>query len=124
MPQVVVLGGPNGAGKTTSANALLPDSLALRQFVNADIIATGLAGFAPETAALQAGRIMLNRLEELARLQQDFAFETTLASRTFAPFLRRLQGEGYTVQVIYVWLRNPKLAVQRVAERVRRGGHH
>lgn len=123
-PQVVVLGGPNGAGKTTSANLLLPNDLAIRQFVNADIIASGLSGFAPETAAFQAGRIMLARLHELAEQREDFAFETTLASRTFAPFLRKLQSQGYHVTVFYVRLRTPELAVKRVAERVRRGGHH
>src|SRR5436309_2558515 len=118
-PRVVVLAGPNGAGKTTSAALLLPRDLEIRQFVNADTIAAGLSAFAPETAALQAGRILLERISELARLRQDFAFETTLASRSFAPFLRALQAEGYRVQIIYVWLRTPELAVQRVAERVR-----
>ncbi len=124
VPRVVVLGGPNGAGKTTSANLLLPDNLAIRQFVNADVIAQGLSGFAPETTALQAGRIMLARLDELARLREDFAFETTLASRSFAPFLRRLRGEGYQVTVLYVWLPSADIAIRRVAARVRRGGHH
>jgi predicted ABC-type ATPase len=123
-PRVVVLGGPNGAGKTTSAATLLPDDLDVRQFVNADTIAAGLSAFAPETTASQAGRIMLVRLADLARQRQDFAFETTLASRSFAPFLRRLQRERYLVHLIYVWLRSPELAVQRVAERVRRGGHN
>jgi predicted ABC-type ATPase len=123
-PRIFVVGGPNGAGKTTTATRLLPDDLAVRQFVNADVIASGLAAFAPETAALQAGRIMLERLAELTRLREDFAFETTLASRSFAPFLRRQQAAGYSVHIIYVWLRSPDLAVQRVGERVRRGGHH
>jgi predicted ABC-type ATPase len=123
-PQIFVIGGPNGAGKTTTATRFLPEDVVVRQFVNADVIASGLSGFAPETVALQAGRIMLERLGELARQRQDFAFETTLASRTFAPFLRQRQREGYEVQVIYVWLRSPELAVTRVAGRVRRGGHH
>jgi predicted ABC-type ATPase len=123
-PRIFVVGGPNGAGKTTTATRLLPDDLAVRQFVNADVIASGLSAFAPETAALQAGRIMLERLAALTRLREDFAFETTLASRSFAPFLRRQQEEGYSVHIIYVWLRSPDLAVQRVGERVRRGGHH
>jgi predicted ABC-type ATPase len=123
-PRIFVVGGPNGAGKTTTATRFLPADLLVRQFVNADVIASGLSAFAPETAALQAGRIMLGRLAELARQRKDFAFETTLASRTFAPFLRERQREGYEVQVIYVWLRTPELAVTRVAARVRRGGHH
>lgn len=123
-PVVVVIGGPNGAGKTTCARTLLPRRLDLKQFVNADTIAAGLAEFAPETVALQAGRIMLARLDELARNRADFAFETTLSATTFVRFLRRLQDAGYVVRVIYVWLRSPELAIQRVAERVSRGGHH
>jgi predicted ABC-type ATPase len=122
-PQVVVIAGPNGAGKTTCAAALLPKDLKVVQFVNADTIASGLAAFAPEAAAVQAGRIMLACLSELGRQRQDFAFETTLASRSFAPFLRGLQQQGYGVHIVYIWLRTPELAVQRVAERVRLGGH-
>jgi predicted ABC-type ATPase len=122
-PAVVILAGPNGAGKTTCAAALLPVDLHIRQFVNADTIAAGLSAFAPETAAIQAGRVMLDRLAELARERQSFAFETTLASRSFAPFLRRLKEEGYRLHIIYVWLRTPELAVQRVAARVSQGGH-
>jgi predicted ABC-type ATPase len=117
------MGGPNGAGKTTTASLLLPADLAVRQFVNADTIAAGLSAFAPETVAMQAGRVMLARLDELARQRADFAFETTMASRTFAPFLRRLKQEGYTVHAVYVWLSSPELAIKRVAARVRRGGH-
>jgi predicted ABC-type ATPase len=123
-PVVVVIGGPNGAGKTTCASLLLPEALELRQFVNADVIAAGLSAFAPETVAMQAGRIMLQRLEQLASERDSFAFETTLTSRTFVPCLRQLQKEGYVVQVACIWLRSPDLAVQRVEERVLRGGHH
>src|SRR5206468_184298 len=119
-----VLGGPNGAGKTTSANHVLPRELGVLRFVNADTIASGLAAFAPETVAFHAGRIMLARLEELAAQRQDFAFETTLSARSYARLLRRLQADGYHVTVIYVWLHSADLAVQRVAARVRRGGHN
>src|SRR5438552_1785170 len=122
-PRVVVIAGPNGAGKTTCAATLLPEGMDIRQFVNADTIAIGLSAFAPETAAIQAGRVMLDRLAELARERHSFAFETTLASRSFAPFLRRLKKEGYRLHLIYVWLRTPELAVQRVAARVSQGGH-
>jgi predicted ABC-type ATPase len=93
-PVVVILGGPNGAGKTTCAAALLPVDLNIRQFVNADTIASGLSAFAPETAAVAAGRVMLHRLDELARERQSFAFETTLASRSFAPFLAAITRAG------------------------------
>jgi predicted ABC-type ATPase len=123
-PQVVVIGGPNGAGKTTCAAALLPEDLRIQQFVNADTIAAGLSAFAPDTVAVQAGRIMLARIANLAEQRQNFAFETTLASRSFAPFLRRIQREGYLVHIVYVWLRSPELAIERVQDRVRRGGHH
>lgn len=123
-PIAVVIGGPNGAGKTTSASILLPGEFDLRQFVNADAIAVGLAAFAPETVALQAGRILLNRIAELVRQRQDFAVETTLASRSLAAFLRSAQSDRYVVKVIYLWLSSPDLAVARVAERVQMGGHH
>lgn len=103
---------------------LLPKGVHIDLFVNADTIAQGLAAFAPETVALEAGRIMLARIHELAAGGQSFAFESTLASRTFAPFLRSLREQGYLVQVYYVWLRSPELSIQRVAARVRRGGHH
>jgi predicted ABC-type ATPase len=99
-PRVIVVGGPNGAGKTTCATTLLPADLDIRQFVNADTIASGVSAFAPETVAIQSGRVMLARLAELARQREDFAFETTLASRTFAPFLRRLQRGGYHVRLV------------------------
>ena len=123
MPNVVILAGPNGAGKSTVAPAVIHELLALGTFVNADVIARGLAGFDVEAAAIQAGRIMLQRLAELAAQRADFAFETTLASRAFAPFLKRLSEDGYQVRLVYVWLNDPSLCVQRVAERVRLGGH-
>ena len=122
-PRVILLGGPNGAGKTTTAKRLLPDFLSLRAFVNADAIAAGLSAFAPDSVARQAGRLMIRRLQELARERADFAFETTLASRTFAPFLRRCRSRGYRVTVIYLWLESADLAVDRVSLRVRTGGH-
>jgi len=93
------------------------------EFVNADDIARGLSGFHPENVAFQAGRLMLARLNELVRQRADFAFETTLASRTFAPWLRLRQGEGYEFHLLYVWLPSVDLAIERVALRVRAGGH-
>jgi predicted ABC-type ATPase len=122
-PVVVVIGGPNGAGKSTTAGLLLPEALKIHQFVNADTIAAGLSAFAPESVAFAAGRIMLQRLQDLAEQRESFAFETTLASRSFAPFLKRLKSKGYSVRVAYVWLRSPELSMRRVAERVARGGH-
>lgn len=122
-PQAIILAGPNGAGKTTAARGLLHDYLKLGEFVNADTIAAGLAAFAPERAAFAAGRIMLSRLHELAEQRANFAFETTMASRTFAPWLASLREDGYRVQVVFLWLRSSALAVQRVKRRVRQGGH-
>jgi predicted ABC-type ATPase len=122
-PQVLIIAGPNGAGKTTVSRAVIADSLGIAEFVNADIIAQGLSGFDPERAALQAGRIMLTRLKELAAARHNFAFETTLASRTFAPWLADLVQSGYEFNLVFVWLSAPSLAVQRMHARVRKGGH-
>ncbi len=122
-PNVVVVAGPNGSGKSTAAPALLRDYLGVTEFVNADIIAQGLSAFASENVAMQAGRLMLDRLKELAALRSDFAFETTLASRTFAPWLGQLQQLGYRVHLLFLWLPAPEMAVARVASRVEIGGH-
>lgn len=123
MPKVVVIAGPNGAGKSTAAPAVLRTALLVNEFVNADTIAAGLSTFSPGAVAVTAGRVMLERIRKLARERRDFAFETTLASRTFAPWLRRLQSQGYRFHLVYLWLPTVELCVARVAERVRRGGH-
>jgi predicted ABC-type ATPase len=120
---VVVLAGPNGAGKSTAALLILKDALGVAEFVNADVIARGLSGFEPERAALAAGRIMLGRLRDLARHRVNFAFETTLASRTFAPWLADLIRSGYQFHLVFLWLPSADLAVARVAARVQEGGH-
>ena len=122
-PSVVILAGPNGAGKSTAAPELLQDELAVSEFVNADVIARGLSAFDPDRAAMAAGRVMLARLNDLARQRESFAFEPTLASRSFAPWLRDLRASGYAVHLFFLWLSSPDLAVQRVAHRVRSGGH-
>ena len=124
MPNLVVLAGPTGAGKSTLAPAVLHGLLGVEEFVNADVIARGLSGFNPERAAIQAGRIMLARLRELARQRADFAFETTLASRAFAPWIAGLTDGGYSFRLIYVWVSSSELCIARVAARVRAGGHH
>ncbi len=123
-PQLAVIGGPNGSGKTTAAPRLLRDTLHLVEFVNADAIAAGLSGFRPESAAIHAGRVMLRRLRQLASKREDFAFESTLASRGLAPWIRRLKQDGYLFHLAYLWLPKPEIAIARVAERVRAGGHH
>ncbi len=123
-PNVIMLAGPNGAGKTTSSRSLLKGVLDVTTFVNADIIAQGLAGFDPESAAWEASRIMLERLDDLAEKRQDFAFETTLAARSYVPRIEKWRSEGYVLQLYYFWLPSADLAVQRVADRVEQGGHH
>src|SRR4051794_17387848 len=122
-PSVVVLAGPNGAGKSTSAPSILKDALGVDEFVNADVIARGLSGFEPERAAIAAGRIMLARLRDLARQRTSFAFETTLASRSFAPWLADLVRNGYQFHLVFLLLPDPEMAVARVAARVSEGGH-
>lgn len=123
-PHVIILAGPNGAGKSTTAPALLAGMLQVAEFVNADVIAQGLSGFRPDGAAMAAGRIMVERIHQLADERVDFAFETTLASRTFAPWLKELKQSGYAFHLIYLWLSNPELAVARVLERFQAGGHN
>lgn len=95
MPHVIVIAGPNGAGKSTTAPAILQGALGVTEFLNADTIAAGLSAFNPEKAAFQAGRVMLERLQQLAGDQEDFAFETTLASKTFAHWIQNLKPSGY-----------------------------
>ncbi|MFZ6798382.1 zeta toxin family protein [Undibacterium sp. Di24W] len=123
-PHVIVIGGPNGAGKSTIAPMVLRDYLAVPDFVNADQIAAGLSAFNPEGAAFEAGRIMLRRLDELAASGRSFAFESNLSSRTFSVFLKRLKAQGYHVGLCFVWLNSAALARERVALRVKMGGHH
>jgi predicted ABC-type ATPase len=122
-PSVVVLGGPNGAGKSTAAPRLLKGSLRVEEFVNADTLAQGLSAFRPEDAAIEAGRIMLARLDLLESQRKSFAFESTLASQTLVRRLDRLKGAGYRVHVLFLWLPTVDMALARVAQRVRNGGH-
>lgn len=122
-PQVIVIAGPNGAGKSTLAPFLLRDSLDLHDYVNADPIALGLSGFNPESVAFKAGRVMMNRLRDLARHRKSFAFETTLATRFYAGWVEELRREDYNFQLIFLWLQSPELAIQRVHERVLAAGH-
>jgi predicted ABC-type ATPase len=123
MPEVIVIAGPNGAGKSTLAPAVLRDTLGILEYVNADTIAEGLSAFAPSNASFDAGRVMLGRLHDLAADNKDFAFETTLASRFYSGWLRGLKKRGYRVSIIFLWLDNVDLAIERVRERVRAGGH-
>ncbi len=122
-PQVIIIAGPNGAGKTTLAPFLLRDTLGILEYVNADPIALGLSGFDPASVAFEAGRVMLRRLHELAAQRKTFAFESTLAAKSYAGWIEKLRDDGYALQLMFLWLRSPDLAIQRVRERVRAGGH-
>lgn len=122
-PRVVIFAGPNGAGKSTHADAILT-ALGIETFVNADYIARGLSGRNTEAVAFEAGRIMLKRLRQLAEAKADFAFESTLSSRTFAPFLITLKSLGYSVAIYYFSLASAQLAIRRVKLRVAQGGHN
>ena len=123
-PNLYIIAGPNGAGKTTASFNLLPDVLHCPNFVNADEIARGLSPFAPETVAFQAGRIMLQRIEELLPQRVDFAIETTLATRSYVQLVHRAQALGYKVHLIFFFLENEEQAKARVAQRVSNGGHN
>lgn len=123
MPNMIIIAGPNGAGKTKSAPALLQDALQVGDFINVDVIAQGLCGFQPEKEAMRAGRIMLNRIDNLAKDGINFAFETTLASCTFANWMPNLKERGYQLFLVFLWLDNVELAVSRVKERIKMGGH-
>jgi predicted ABC-type ATPase len=123
-PQVAVLAGINGAGKSSSADPILRVGLGMPIFVNPDTVARGLNAFNPESEALKAGRVVLEHLRDLAERRCSFAFETTLAGRTYADWLGKLRDEGYAVHLFYFWLRSADMAIERVAIRVRSGGHH
>ena len=120
-PSVVVLAGPNGAGKSTMAAELRVEVLGAAEFVDADVIARNLPR--SRSVAITAGRAMLRRLDELGAGRRDFGFETTLASRSLVPRIRRLARAGYECHLVFLWLQNADLAVARVADRVRLGGH-
>ena len=121
--KVIIIAGPNGAGKTTFAREFLPNEAGCPVFVNADLIAAGLAPFAPEKAAVQAGRLMLQELSRHFAARENFAFETTLAGRGYVHHIRDWQAAGYRVKLIFLQLDSPEEAIARVAQRVRQGGH-
>lgn len=120
-PRFLILAGPNGAGKSTAARVLLPEEL---PFVNADEIAKGLPGYPSRASDLEASGLALERLDELERLGESFATETTLAGRSLAVRSARLRGSGYRIRLLFLWSPNAEFCIQRVAARVRAGGHH
>lgn len=121
--ELYIIAGPNGAGKTTFAHEFLPKYADCKNFVNADLIAQAIAPFSPETAAFRAGRMMLQEMHSFAKLRVSFAFETTLAGRSYLTFLNRLKTEGYAIHIFFLSLTSVDLALSRIRERVSRGGH-
>ena len=119
-----IISGCNGAGKTTASFTILPEVLDCKEFVNADEIAKGLSPFQPERVAIQAGRIMLNRISELSKSNENFAFETTLASKSYKSKILQAKETGYNVILLFFWLQNVDLAIERVKTRVKEGGHN
>jgi predicted ABC-type ATPase len=124
LPNLYIIAGCNGAGKTTASFTILPEMLDCKEFVNADSIAAGLSPFNPESVALEAGRLMLSRIHELMEAGVDFAFETTLATRSYVSLVKAAQLVGYKVTLLFIWLDSPQAAIQRVADRVAEGGHN
>ncbi len=122
--KIIIIAGPNGAGKTTFARAFLPAEAGVPRFINADAIAAGLAAFAPETAAIRAGRLMLEEIELCVRRGESFAFETTLSGLTWLRHIARWRAQGYRVSLYFLSLPNVETAIERVIERVRQGGHN
>ena len=122
-PKLHIIAGPNGSGKTTFVYKFLPEYVRCLNFVNADLISLGLSPFSPEAVALRSGKIMLDQIHTLSERRLDFGFETTLAGKTYVNLLKKLKNAGYEVNLFFLWLRNVELAIERVAERVRKGGH-
>src|SRR5437016_5281430 len=118
MPTIYIIAGCNGAGKTTAANTLLPKFLNCKEFVNADSIAAGLSPFQPETVAYKSARIMLTRIKELVNEKTDFAFETTLTTKSYIPLLKKAKENKYKIVLFYYWLNSVELALKRIEDRV------
>lgn len=122
--QLYIIAGCNGAGKTTASFTILPEILDCHEFINADEIAKGLSPFNPEGVAFEAGRIMISRINELMESGENFAFETTLATRSYVSKIKEAQENGYFVTLLFFWLQSEELAIERVKTRVKEGGHN
>jgi predicted ABC-type ATPase len=123
-PNLYIIAGPNGAGKTTFARKFLPQYVECLEFVNADFIAGGLSPFAPERAAIHAGRLMLEQIHSLTERGLDFGFETTLSGKTYVKLLQEMKRRGYFIHIFFLWITDVELALERIKLRVRNGGHH
>jgi len=123
-PLCIVIAGPNGAGKTTFAKQFLPKDAGILHFVNADLIANGLSPLRPELAAVASARLVLGELDRLAKARTNFAFESTLSGKTYAARIKRWKAAGYRIEMIFLHLPSPRLALRRIAARVKQGGHN
>lgn len=121
---VYLIAGPNGSGKTTFAKKFLPDYVKCPNFVNADLIAQGLAPFEPRSAAIKAGRLVLQQIHEFAERNINFSFETTLSGKSYVGLLKELKAKGYAIHLFFLWVPSPELAIARIKERVAEGGHN
>lgn len=119
-----IIAGCNGAGKTTASITILPEILECKEFVNADEIAKGLSPFNPESVAIEAGRLMLSRIDFLIKGNESFAIETTLSTKSYTKLVEQAHLNGFQVQLLFFWLPSPEHAIERVAQRVREGGHN
>src|SRR5476651_118543 len=123
-PRCIIIAGPNGAGKTTFAREFLPKDAGVVHFVNADLLAAGLSPLKPNLATLNAGRLFLGELDRLAKLRQDFAFESTLSGLTYLSRIKRWKAAGYRIEIVFLRLASVRLAFRRIAVRVKQGGHN
>lgn len=123
-PICLIIAGPNGAGKTTFAREFLPHEGGIIHFVNADLIAAGLSPLKPAIANLHAGRVFLGELDRLATIGADFAFESTLSGQTYVERIQKWKDRGYRIEIVYLKLKSPQIALKRIASRVKEGGHH
>ena len=123
-PLCIVIAGPNGAGKTTFAKQFLPKDAGILHFVNADLIANGLSPLRPELAAVASARLVLGEQARLTRARANFAFESTLSGKTYAARIKRWKADGYRIEMIFLHLPSPRLALRRIAARVKQGGHN
>jgi predicted ABC-type ATPase len=124
MSCLYLIAGSNGSGKTTFAREFLPQFVHCREFLNADLMAEGISPFDPESAAIRAGRLLLERIKEFAAEKKDFGFETTLAGKSYVNLLRRMKERGYAIHCYFLWLPSVEMAIARVAHRVSEGGHN
>ncbi len=122
--RLYIIAGCNGAGKTTASKRFLPTILNCRQWVNADEIAYGLSPLDPQSVAFQAGRLMLERIQELLSQNETFAIETTLSTRAYRNLVLKAQAQAYQVELVFFYLPSPQMAIRRIAHRVKNGGHH